>query len=276
MTIHSQTRGIKLDFKGKLGQYKIIQTDDQTKTVYSEYFDEACHSLSGALDETLYNYINGCHIKQFLESNLECVVLDVGFGLGMGLKALSLELDKYPSYKDKITYFSIELDEDFFLWAMKELFSHLNIQKISVNSLTYYQFKTDGIHPIEAIVFIGDGRKTLVDAHHLKLIPPINAIFQDAFSPKKNPALWTVQWFTFLREISSITVNLSTYSSSISIRKSMIAAGWSISNHKGFAQKKTMTKANLRDETSTEIMAELSRSPALELSDNSVKIKGEV
>jgi hypothetical protein len=56
----------------------------------------------------------------------------------------------------------------------------------------------------------------------------------------------------------------------------MIAAGWSISNHKGFAQKKTMTKANLRDETSPEIMAELSRSPALELSDNSVKIKGEV
>lgn len=56
-----------MDFDGKLGKYKIIETLDQTKTLWSEYFNEAFHNLFGAYEETLYNYINGCHIKDQLE-----------------------------------------------------------------------------------------------------------------------------------------------------------------------------------------------------------------
>ena len=265
-----------MDFKGKLGHYKILPTEDNSKTVYSEFFDEACHSLGGAMNETIYNYINGCQIPNFLKSDEKCAILDVGFGLGMGLTALSFELEKFPSYQGKLNYYSIEIDEDFFLWAMNESFKTICLEKVILGTFTYYQFRTEGIHPIDCKVFIGDGRKTLPEAFRQNLLSPLTAIFQDAFSPKKNPALWTVEWFTFLKEISSQNVNLSTYSSSISIRKSLLVAGWSISNHKGFALKKTMTKANLRDVTAPELLAELSRSPALELSDNSVKINAEV
>ena len=47
----------------------------------------------------------------------------------------------------------------------------------------------------------------------------------------------------------------------------MIAAGWKITNLKGFGEKRTMTKARIFGETDAAVTAELSRSPALELRD---------
>lgn len=117
-------------------------------------------------------------------------------------------------------------------------------------------------------VYIGDGRRTLPEAFHKNLLPKFTAIFQDAFSPKQNPVLWTVEWFNDLKMMSSPQVYLSTYSSSVSVRKSMIAAGWILMNVKGFGQKRTMTKARTFGVTDSSVAAELSRSPALELRDN--------
>jgi tRNA U34 5-methylaminomethyl-2-thiouridine-forming methyltransferase MnmC len=108
---------------------------------------------------------------------------------------------------------------------------------------------------------------TLPLAQKNELLVPFDAIFQDAFSPKKNPTLWSVEWFSFLKSASRQNVQLSTYSSSISIRKSLLAAGWSIENARGFALKRTMTKANLMKETSKEILMQLDRSPSLEIHD---------
>ena len=90
-----------MDFDGKLGKYKIIETLDQTKTLWSEYFNEAFHNLFGAYEETLYNYISGCHIEDQLKSNQSVHVLDVGFGLGIGLKAF---IDEIKKHKTKIDH----------------------------------------------------------------------------------------------------------------------------------------------------------------------------
>lgn len=250
-----------MDFEGKLGKYKIVETLDQTKTLWSEYFNESFHNLFGAYEETLYNYISGCHIEDQLKAGENIHVLDVGFGLGIGLKAFIDELQKYNKLNANHSYTSMELDEDLFLWSIKETFPA-------------YQFiKKDNayicdINNLPVTVYIGDGRKTLPNAFHQDLLPKFTAIFQDAFSPKQNPVLWTVEWFNDLKMMSSPQVYLSTYSSSVSVRKSMIAAGWAIVNVKGFGQKRTMTKARTVGVTDSAITAELSRSPALELRDN--------
>ncbi len=259
-----------MNFTGKLGQYKIIQTEDNTITVYSEYFDEACHNLSGAYHETLYNYISGCQIPEQLSSREDVHVLDVGFGIGLGLKALietSHNLLKdlsSPSLKN-FSYTSIELDEDLFLWSVKENFPAMTFSK-SQNVYEAQVSVSSGVN-LKISVYIGDGRKTLPEAHAHGALPLMSAIFQDAFSPKKNPTLWTLEWFDTLKMMSHPEVYLSTYSSSVSIRKTMLASGWKIENAKGFGQKKTMTKARLRGETDPNLSAELSRSKALELRD---------
>lgn len=250
-----------MDFDGKLGKYKIIETLDQTKTLWSEYFNEAFHNLFGAYEETLYNYISGCHIEDQLEAKKSVHVLDVGFGLGIGLKAFIDTLKNYESTGIHHSYTSMELDEDLFLWSIKETFPDYKFVK---KDQTY----VCTLSHLSITVYIGDGRKTLPEAFHNNFLPKFTAIFQDAFSPKQNPVLWTVEWFDDLKMMSSPEVYLSTYSSSVSVRKSMIAAGWVVTNVKGFGQKRTMTKARTFGVTDPAIAAELSRSPALELRDN--------
>lgn len=250
-----------------MGKYKILPTEDNTLTVYSEYFDEACHNLSGAYEETLHNYIRGCSIPDLFDQDKDFAVLDVGFGVGLGLKALINEQIRHPGFAAKMNYYSIELDEDFFLWSAKETFPEISFEKKTQNDLIWFQ--SSGTN-LSMTIFIGDGRKTLPLAHKLGFLPLLDAIFQDAFSPKKNPALWSVEWFSFLKQSASPDVRLSTYSSSISIRKSLLEAGWAIVNERGFAMKRTMTKANLMEKTSEELLDQLSRSPSKAIRDEDI------
>lgn len=255
-----------MDFTGKLGKYKIITTEDNTITVYSEYFDENCHNLSGAYNETLYNYISGCSLPEQFVSRDQIHVLDVGFGIGLGLKALINESQKLLKKSlVRFSYTSMELDEDLFLWSVKTNFPELVFHK--KDDAYHSEIELPYENKLAIHVYIGDGRKTLPLALSKQELPLMTAIFQDAFSPKKNPTLWTVEWFDDLRKMSDPEVYLSTYSASVSIRKSLLAAGWQIENAKGFGQKRTMTKARLVGMTDSTLSAELSRSKALELRD---------
>ncbi|MGZ3790397.1 MAG: tRNA (5-methylaminomethyl-2-thiouridine)(34)-methyltransferase MnmD [Bacteriovorax sp.] len=252
------------EFKGNLGNYKIVKTEDDTETVWSEFFNEACHNLSGAYEETLHNYIQGCSIPYYLDRNLDFALLDVGFGVGVGLKALIDQVKAASNFTSRLCYYSIELDETLLLWSLKTTLPFLDLLRKEEGELNYYE---GSFGQIEIKIFVGDGRLTLPRAHALSQIKMLDAIFQDAFSPKKNPALWSVEWFSFLKQISSPSVRLSTYSSSISIRKSLLAAGWAIENARGFALKRTMTKANLTGTTSEELLDQMKRSPSLEIRD---------
>jgi tRNA U34 5-methylaminomethyl-2-thiouridine-forming methyltransferase MnmC len=256
------------DFKGNLGNYKILKTEDQSETIWSEYFDEACHNLSGAYEETLYNYIQGCAIPELLAQGSEVAVLDVGFGVGVGLKALidQIQLSQNPTLS--LSYYSIELDEALMLWSLKATLPDLVLERFEKEKLVYYAgVWRDNSKTLEVQIYIGDGRLTLPLASALNLVKPLDAIFQDAFSPRKNPALWSVEWFSFLASISSQLVRLSTYSSAVSIRKSLLAANWIIEDAPGFAHKKSMTKAKLIGETRPELLLRMTRSPSLEIRD---------
>ena len=257
------------EFRGNLGNYKILKTEDNSETIWSEYFDEACHNLSGAYEETLHNYIHGCLIPELLDQKKEIAVLDVGFGVGVGLKAFIDQIKLSKNYNTQLSYYSIELDETLLLWSLKETLPEIKLSKKEQSyedkNLIFYEGIWDEKLVIK--IFVGDGRLTLPMAEKLKLLNPLDAIFQDAFSPRKNPMLWSVEWFVFLKKISAQTVQLSTYSSSISIRKSLVVAGWIVSEAQGFAKKRFMTKAQLLGHTNEELLLKLTRSPSLEIRD---------
>lgn len=252
------------EFKGKLGNYRIIKTDDHTETVWSEFFDEACHNLSGAKEETYHNYILGCHLPELFTSLKTIHILDVGFGVGMGLSCL-IEFIGANSYHSHIVHYtSIELDDVFALWSLEKFLPEVRLEKVISENYS----SLEGIYKnIYIKIFLGDGRITLPDAYEKKIIPNFNIIFQDPFSPKKNPTLWTVEWFLFLKTSSFSSVRLATYSASVGVRKSMVAASWIIENHKGFGNKKSMTQASLEGTIESSLLDQLARSPAVELHD---------
>ncbi len=246
------------EFNGQLGRYKIIKTKDDTNTLWSEYFDENCHSSAGAYDETLFNYVKPCiPDPQFLVSPYK--ILEVGYGLGVGLKA-TIEYLK-PTSKNPIHFISLELDADLIKWSQEnQAINGIDLRNFNFNDNKFY-LKTDSI---EIEIYIGDARKSI----HDQAIQNIHAIYQDPFSPKKNPSLWTTEWFEDLKKYSDPACKMSTYSASVSIRKSMLAAGWHPQSLPGFANKRERTMATLSGPIDLKLEKKLRASSALSLHDH--------
>lgn len=254
---------VRDQFNGKLGSYTVVETEDQSFTLHSEFFDENCHSKCGAVAETLYNYFEGCKVqREKFDRKTPFTIFEVGFGLGIGPK---VTFEKLTSSEQSYEFISTELDEDLVLWTGEndkcEIFN--NLEKKSLSGLTYYQSVTGNF---TLKILIGDARETTKLANELGLLKEVNAIYQDAFSPKKNAALWTTEWFTLLKEVSSNDVIMSTYSSAGVIRKSMLNAGWKVFKRIGFGTKRSSTVAQLHGEMDQVFIENVLRTadPALE------------
>ncbi|TDJ03767.1 MAG: hypothetical protein E2O68_09420 [Deltaproteobacteria bacterium] len=217
----------KHEFSGNLGTYRIIETEDGSPTLFSSHFDEACHSLSGAEGETYYNFIEGCELKTLALKHSPLNILEVGFGTGLGFKLTrKFMTENHPQVS--FNFVSLEIDPVL---------------------VEYSELKATNLK-----VLIGDARVTL-DSYQGG---PFHAIFQDPFSPKKNPRLWSVEWFESLKNHAHPDVVLSTYSASSSIRKALMLAGWIVEQRKGFAGKRASTRAYLKGEISEELIRKLS------------------
>ena len=241
-------------------KHQWVKTDDGSFTLFSEAFQETCHSSTGAKAETLFNYIVGCQIKEQLNTRKALSVLEVGFGLGIGFLMTYDEL-LHSSYPWK--FLSLEIDQALLEWFRLEYKDHPFLKNLKWNG-SILEAKTENIH---LIILGGDARKTL-PAFLDKNIQEIDAIYQDAFSPKKNPILWTTEWFELLKKYSNPGVILSTYSSSSSIRKSLLEAGWILNKGPQFGAKRASTRATLQGTSNPDILIQLKNSPTLALRDD--------
>jgi tRNA U34 5-methylaminomethyl-2-thiouridine-forming methyltransferase MnmC len=235
----------------------LVKTEDGSFTLFSEAFQEACHSTAGAKAETLLHYVEGCKI--FEKSNLHnpLVILEVGFGLGIGFKTTLEVLEKKHFH-----FISLELDKNLLEWFR---INNPDLKLDWKNNI----LETRNQDYVLTIIQ-GDARQTLpsyLKNHSVKW----HAIYQDAFSPKRNPTLWTKEWFSLLRDHSAQDVILSTYSASSSIRKGLYETGWGVHKGEKFGLKRTSTRATLSDPIDPEIFLQLERSPACAFTDLNIK-----
>ena len=248
-------------------QHQWIQTEDGSYTLFSENFQEACHSVSGAVQETLLHYVQGCQIEKKAELKNELSILEVGFGLGIGFLTT---FDVLKNHKKPWSFLSLEIDEQLLEWFRVENSSHpflKNLQWKNDNGSKVLEAKND---QIKLSILCGNARKTLphfLETHYFQW----DCIYQDAFSPKKNPILWTVEWFELLKKHANPDALLSTYSASSSIRKSLLEAGWYLQKGEKFGPKRTSTRASLVGESDPEILLQLERSPVFALKDDNFK-----
>lgn len=220
------------EFSGVLGNYTWQETEDGSKTLYSHFFSEACHSTSGAKEETLFNYWQGCQIAERANQYSPFTILEIGFGPGIGLETTVEEWQKLNS-PSKLHFLSVELDK-----ALVEAF----LPEAKVDIRPWGEIHTIQKSEYTATVLVGDATKTLPP--YLEEFPvKWHAIYQDAFSPKRNPALWTVEWFELLLAGADPKAVMSTYSASHSVLDAMESAGWKTEKVKGFGRKRASTRA---------------------------------
>jgi tRNA U34 5-methylaminomethyl-2-thiouridine-forming methyltransferase MnmC len=229
-----------------------VETEDGSFTIYSKNFQESAHSVHGAIAETRLRFIEGCKIRERLKTcSSPFTIFETGFGLGIGaLETFSVwnkEERKYPLH-----FISSEIDEELVAWIIRyadKLFattygadtvSLLQSLVFDKSGSRYHASSTCGNFSLT--IYMGNittKQQQLVNNHAHQ----VHAIFQDAYSPKKNPELWTVSWFQCLKELCASDAILSTYSSSQSIRQNLQEAGFRIENGPGFGKKKSSTFA---------------------------------
>ena len=194
---------------------KEIVTNDGTITLKNEKFNECYHSSEGAVTETLYKHIYPA-FKVVKKDEIK--ILDICFGLGYNTFLAILNRPK----NSKLKIYSPEFDEKL-VRSLKNFKYPKEFEKIKniINSVAESFYYKD--ENVEIEVFIGDARE------YVKKLNNVDIVFQDAFSPKVNTELWTIEYFTDIEKLNPKIIT--TYSVATPVRYALYKLGYNLYTH---------------------------------------------
>ena len=222
----------------------LLTTEDGTSTLFLEEYEQAMHSMSGAYEESLLKHIMPSKILENEDEKIN--VLDIGFGLGYNVLAL---MNEFIACMKNRSLQIVSLEKE------QSLLEFMNSVKFNDPRDKIYSFIKDvyasgegEYDGIKLKILFGDARETLQSLSGNKF----HAIFQDPFSPSKNPELWSVDYFIKLKSLLSENGIITTYSSADQIRRAMMEAGLNIGRGPSVGKKREGTIASL-SKTETEL-----------------------
>lgn len=225
----------KMD-KENIPSNHLLETDDGSTTLFIEEYEQAMHSTSGAYEESLLKHILPSEILD--KKNNPVNVLDIGFGLGYNILALVHEYSEKKK-SNTINIISIEKEKTFIPFMDKIKFNDKKDISYEFVKKAYLkgEAKKSGI---SILVKFEDARETMQ-----KLEPEtFDAVFQDPFSPSKNPELWSLEYFETIYKLMKKTGIMTTYSSANHIRRAMLEAGFYIGKGPSVGKKREGTLAS--------------------------------
>jgi len=192
-----------------------IETADGSYTCRSEEFDECYHSTKdGALQESLKKHVEPAF--SLIGSDKEkLTILDICFGLGYNTLTTLYYLYK-KSLNLKLHIVSPEFDE----YLVKSLNNFPYPEPLQKFKPIIDNISKTGCYEDENLhidVIFTDAREFL-----RKTDLTFDIVYQDAFSPKKNPLLWTKEYFADLAKHLSPDAIITTYSSATPVRMGMV------------------------------------------------------
>jgi len=209
-------------------------TEDGSHTIFVRGLDEPYHSTHGALQESMHVFI-----KQGLLTLKQPSVRILELGFGTGLNALLTFAQAIPLKLD-IYYHAVEKYP-----LMEHEYKLLNYEKF-VEDIP--EGTLDRLHncPWGEPVQISE-RFTLykeeADFRSMKPSPNINLIYFDAFSPDKQPKLWTPEIIGAIGQVSEPGAILVTYSSKGIVRRALTSCGFEVVKVTGPPGKIEMVRA---------------------------------
>lgn len=186
---------------------KVVQTKDKSFTFFNEKYQEVYHSLTGAIEEAQKKYIEPLGVKD------NQVILDICFGLGYNTYA-AIENAK------NLKIIALEIDQEV-LNQLQELNIGLKYEIIKKVAKDHYYKDKD----YEIKLILGPAEKTIKT-----LKDKFDVVFLDPFSPKRNPELWTKEFFEDIYKLMKPNAQLATYSCARTVRDNLKAAGFEIRN----------------------------------------------
>jgi chorismate dehydratase len=234
----------------------LVKTEDGTTTLFLEEYEQAMHSTSGAYEESLLKHVIPSRILEEKEKSIN--VLDIGFGLGYNVLALIHEY-KERRMTNPVNIISLEKEKNFSQFMDQIEFSDTRENTYSLVKKAY----NDGTAKegnISISVISGDARNVISSLEE----GFFTAVFQDPFSPSKNPELWSLEYFMLIFTLMANEGIMTTYSSALHIRRAMIEAGFYIGRGPSVGMKRegtTASKSELLNQLSGEEIKKIIENP---------------
>lgn len=211
-------------------RFKVQQTEDGSLTLYDKLFNETFHSIYGARNESEYVFIEK-GLKYFSDKT-KLNILEVGFGSG---------LNAYLSYLNKahnqtIYYEALEL-------YPIETEQIQTIAQTLENQLFYLQMMHASWNNEQLIDHNFSICKRNEDVLKANFIKTFDLIYFDAFSPKTQPEIWTINIFQKLFKCLNMGGTLVTYASSGIVKQNLRNVGFRVERLQGPPHKHHMIRA---------------------------------
>ena len=213
---------------------KLVITNDGSHSIFNPEVNETYHSKHGAIVEAEYVFIkNGL----LAENKKQFNILEVGFGTG--LNAL-LTAQKAQQKKIAINYHGIELYP-----VPKESYIQLNFTELigeeKSKLIQLHECEWEKEHVINNFFKLTKNEITLENYTSKN---KFDIIYFDAFSPEKQPELWTAEVFQNMYDLLKEDGFLVTYCAKGVVKRTMKAVGFEIIVLDGPPGKRQMTRAN--------------------------------
>lgn len=214
----------------------LIETDDGSTTLFIKEYDQAMHSRSGAYEESLLKHINPSGVLKKRDTPVN--VLDIGFGLGYNILALVTEFIE-KKRNNILNIISLEKERTFSPFMESISFNDSRDMYYTLVKKAYTSGEANEKN-INISVKFGDARNIIKNLDREKF----DAVFQDPFSPSKNPELWSLDYFKIIYRIMKQNGVMTTYSSAFQVRRALIEAGFHIGKGPSVGQKREGTIAS--------------------------------
>ena len=228
--------------------YKIVTLANGVHSVHSVAHRETFHPVIGPAAEAEALYVNQLQLPQRLATHAgEFVIWDVGLGAAANVLTV-LRLTKHLPCPVRILSFDHTLAPLQFARAHADALGYFHDYELAVDELLGSQKVkfSDGRRPIVWELHLGDFPQLLGTGGSAKaeLAAP-HAILFDAFSPAKNPTMWTQPLFARLHEYLEPTrpCAMPTYSRSTLMRVSLLLAGFFVGAGHATGEKEETTIA---------------------------------
>lgn len=215
---------------------EIILTKDGLKTIYLPEWIESYHSIHGAYQEAMYVFIDK-GLNACAEDALS--ILEIGFGTG--LNAI-LTLMEGQQKQLKIDYTSIEAypisSEE-----MKALdyCSYPEISEFREYYLKMQECNWEQSVPITSLFSLLKIQDKLATFKIEK--ESFDLIYFDAFGPRVQPEMWTLEVFQKMHQLLKKGGILVTYCAKGQVRRDMQAIGFQVERLPGPPRKREMLRA---------------------------------
>lgn len=237
---------------------KVIETADGSLSLIHPEHDECYHSHGGALWEAQSLYCQASGFKEQLEQqNKTIYVLDVGLGLSYNACS-TLDAWFHSSGASSLVMHSLEVNPMLVAALSK------NKGPWQANWPAHWQswcsslkatdkesvFSSQIKHPknpdssAQWTIHVGDALKTCQTLQQ-DLEAAWDFIWQDPFSPEKNPSMWNKEWFAILKANSNENTKLLTYSVARLVKNALMDAGWEYQKVKATGPKRHWLRASL-------------------------------